>query len=125
MLKYTDLSKGQKKLIDAFIEHRPELASAETLASKEMYHIWHEIYSKREDGAPKVGYPHWLSKNNQIRRGILAFPGPDSKGLTDAEMTTLEKSKLQKILDNSVEDGVESINDDEFMAELRANGIEV
>jgi hypothetical protein len=37
----------------------------------------------------------------------------------------LEKSKLQKILDNSEEDGVESISDEEFMAELKANGIEV
>jgi len=37
----------------------------------------------------------------------------------------LEKSKLQKILDSSEQDVVESISDDEFMAELKANGIEV
>lgn len=124
MLKYSDLSKGQKRCIDAFVKYHPELASAETLASKDMYHIWHEIFNDRSSGAPKIGYPHWLSKNNQIRRGVLAFPGPESKGLTEQEQTELEKSKLQKILDNSDQDEVE-FSDDEFMAELKANGIEV
>jgi hypothetical protein len=125
MLKYSDLSKGQRKCIDAFVAHHPELATADTLASKDMYHIWHDIFAKRADGAAKIGYPHWLSKHNQISRGILSFPGPSSKGLTTEEMNSLEKSKLQKILDNSEEDGVESISDEEFMAELKANGIEV
>lgn len=124
MLKYSDLSKGQKRLIDAFVQYRPELATAETLASKDMYHIWQEIFADRANGGPKVGYPHWLSKHNQIRRGVLAFPGPQSKGLTEAEQTELEKSKLQKILDNSDQDQVE-FSDAEFMDELRANGIEV
>jgi len=124
MLTYADLSKGQKKLIDAFIQYRPELATADTLNSKDMYYIWQEIFADRANGGPKVGYPHWLSKNNQIRRGVLAFPGPQSKGLTEEQRTELEKSKLQKILDNSTEDEVE-FRDDEFMAELKANGIEV
>ena len=124
MLTYADLSKGQKKLIDAFVQYRPELANAETLSSKDMYYIWQEIFADRANGGPKVGYPHWLSKHNQIRRGILAFPGPQSKGLSEAEQSELEKSKLQKILDNSDQDEVE-FSDAEFMDELRANGIEV
>lgn len=119
MLKYADLSKGQKRCIDAFVEHRPELASADTLASKDMYYIWQEIYAKRGDGGVKIGYPHWLSKHNQIQRGLLSFPGPNSTGDT----TALEKSKLQKILNES--DPVEEANEEEFLAELRENGIQV
>ena len=125
MLKYSELSKGQKRCIDAFVEHRPELASAETLKSKDMYHIWQEIFAKRKDGGPKIGYPHWLSKFNQIERGVLAFPGPKSKGTTkkqSAKATSeFEKSKLKQIIDTSDV----QINEDEFAAELKANGINV
>jgi hypothetical protein len=119
MLKYADLSKGQKRCIDAFVERRPELASADTLASKDMYYLWQEIYADRKAGAPKIGYPHWLSKHNQIQRGLLSFPGPMSTGDTSA----LEKSKLQKILNES--NPVEEANEEEFLAELRENGIQV
>jgi hypothetical protein len=119
MLKYSDLTKGQKRCIDAFVTYRPELASAETIATKDLFVLWQEIYSQRANGAPKVGFPNWLSNNNQIQRGLLSFPGPNSTG----NATALEKSKLQKILNDS--DPVEEVNDDEFMAELRANGIEV
>lgn len=124
MLIYAKLSKGQKKLIDAFVEARPELATADTILSKDMYHIWQEIYAKRDAGGVKVGYPHWLSKHNQISRGVLSFPGPQSAGLTDKQVAKLEKSKLQKIIDTSDADDVE-ISDTEFLDELRANGIEV
>jgi hypothetical protein len=43
MLKYSDLTKGQKKTIDAYVAHRPELATAETLASKDINIIWNEL----------------------------------------------------------------------------------
>lgn len=124
MLTYAKLSKGQKKLVDAFVEHRPELASAETINSKDMYHIWQEIYAKRATGGPKVGYPHWLSKNNQISRGVLSFPAPNAKGLSQKEIANLEKSKLKKIIETSEADDVQ-ISDQDFLAELRASGIEV
>ena len=125
MLKYSDLTKGQKKTIDAYVAHRPELANAETLASKDINIIWNELFALRAKGGVKVGFPNWLTRFNHIDRGTVAFPGPGSKGLSKAEVATLEKSKLQKILDSSEQDMVESISDDEFMAELKANGIEV
>lgn len=125
MLKYSDLTKGQKKTIDAYVVHRPELASAETLASKDINIIWNELFVLRAKGGSKVGYPNWLTRFNSIDRGNVSFPGPGSKGLSKTEVATLEKSKLQKILDSSEQDVVESISDDEFMAELKANGIEV
>jgi hypothetical protein len=125
MLKYSDLTKGQKKTIDAYVAHRPELASAETLGSKDINIIWNELFALRAKGGVKVGYPNWLTRFNSIDRGNVSFPGPGSKGLSKTEVATLEKSKLQKILDSSEQDVVESISDDEFMAELKANGIEV
>jgi hypothetical protein len=125
MLKYSDLSKGQKRCIDAYVAHRPELASAETLSSNDMHHMYFEIRAKRADGGPKVGYPNWLTKFNSLERGMIAFPGPNSKGIskkTSAKAKSeLEKSKLQEIIDTSEV----VIDEDEFAAELKANGINV
>ncbi len=120
MLKYSDLTKGQKRCIDAFVERYPELASAETITTKEIQKIFWEIHETRAAGAPKIGYPLWISKNNQVARGVHAFPGPQSTG----NQTELAKSKLQKILDTSDTVEVES-NDEDFLAELRDNGISV
>lgn len=120
MLKYADLTKGQKRCIDAFVERYPELASAETICTKDIQKIFWEVHGTRAAGAPKIGYPLWISKNNQVARGVHAFPGPQSTG----DQTELAKSKLQKILDGSDSVEVES-NNEEFLAELRANGITV
>lgn len=117
MLKYSDLTKGQKRCIDAFIAHRPELAKADTITTKEVYNLWNEIYAQRGQGGAKVGYPNWLPKYNQVQRGLVYFPGPNSTG----EKSALEKSKLQKIINDSEA----TVSDDEFEAELRANGIQV
>lgn len=125
MLKYSDLTKAQKKAIDAMVQYEPSLANAETVATRDIHFLVMKIYGDRASGGPKIGYPNWLTKHNSIRRGVVAFPGPGSKGLTEKEQTELQKSKLQKVLDESQVDEVESISDDEFMAELRANGIEV
>lgn len=119
MLTYSELSKGEKKCIDAFISHRPELANVSELATKEVYAIWDEIYNLRSSGAPKVAYPNWLTKHNSIRRGLISFPGPNSKQST---LSNADKPKIKKV-DKVVEDIV--IDEDEFFDELREFGIEV
>lgn len=124
MLKYTDLTKAQKNAIDAMVQYEPSLSSAETVATRDIHFLVMKIYGDRKSGGPKIGYPNWLTKHNSVKRGVVAFPGPQSKGLTEQEKTELEKSKLQKILDESQSDEVE-FSDAEFMDELRANGIEV
>lgn len=126
MLTYADLSKGQKRCIDAFVALRPELASAETITTKEVQSLFWQLHEQRESGAAKIGYPLWLSANNTISRGVFAFPGPNSvttKVYGKPKATkTLGKQKLDKIMQDSIP--VE-IDTDEFEAELRANGIQV
>jgi hypothetical protein len=125
MLKYADLSKGQKRCIDAFISLNPKLASAETITTKEVQKLFWDLHEKRTDGAPKIGYPLWLSANNTISRGVFAFPGPKSSGSVKdavAKQTAAAKKKLEKIIEDAEP---VSIDEDEFTAELRANGIQV
>lgn len=122
MLKYANLSKGQKRCIDAFISVRPELASADTITTKEVQKIFWQLHEQRSNGGAKVGYPLWLSANNTISRGVFAFPGPKSSGVSVATQNAAAKQKLEKIIEDS--EKVE-IDEDEFTAELRANGIQV
>ena len=123
MLKYSDLSAAQKRAIDAMVQYDPSLADAETVNMRDVQCLVMRIYADRANGGPKIGYPNWLTRFNSVRRGVVAFPGPSSKGLTEEQQTALQKSKLQKIIDTS--DSDIQINEDEFMAELRANGITV
>lgn len=125
MLKYSDLTKGQKRCIDAFVSLRPELASASTITTKEVQKLFWTLHDERANGAPKVGYPLWLSANNTISRGVFAFPGPKSPAsvkVAAAKQTAAAKKKLEEILEDSEP---VSIDEDEFAAELRANGIQV
>lgn len=125
MLKYSNLSKGQKRCIDAFISIRPELASADTITTKEVQKLFWTLHDGRSNGGPKIGYPLWLSANNTVSRGVFAFPGPKSAGSVTASVAkqnAAAKQKLEKIIEDSEP---VSIDEDEFEAELRANGIQV
>jgi hypothetical protein len=122
MLKYANLSKGQKRCIDALVELKPELASAETITTKELRSMMWDLYHKREDGGVTTGYPNWLVQFNGISRGVIAFPGPQSTGTSVAKQNAAAKQKLEKIIEQA--EKVE-IDEDEFTAELRANGIQV
>lgn len=123
MLTYKDLTNSQKKCIDTFIEYHPELASAAEITSKEVHTIWHEIFNQRSNGAPVLAYPHWLSKNNQIRRGVHSFPSPSGTTSVSEKMQE-DKKSLQKIID-SLEPVKKDNSEEEFLDELRANGITV
>lgn len=128
MFKYTDLSKGQKRCIDSFIAIDPSLASAETITTKDVQKLFWTLHEKREAGDAKVGYPLWLSANNSISRGVFAFPGPNSPvNLTVSTVKTKQaaavgKNKLDKFMKDSTP---VVIDQDEFEAELLANGIQV
>jgi hypothetical protein len=128
MLKYTDLTKGQKRCIDSFIAIDPALATAETITTKEVQKLFWALHEQREDGAAKVGYPLWLSANNTISRGVFAFPGPNSP--VNATVSTAKSKQTaasgKKKLDQIIKDSTPvEIDQDEFEAELRANGIQV
>jgi hypothetical protein len=117
MLKYADLTKGQKRCVDAFVEQCPELDSADTVTTKQIQKVFWEIHETRAAGSPKIGYPLWLNVNS-VQRGMFAWPGPNSTGQVEAA-----KTKLKQILSES--DPVESVNEEDFLAELRENGISV
>jgi len=124
MLKYSDLSKSQKRFVDAVIEVRPTLASGGTITLKECAAVYYELRAQRTGAkGEKIGYPNWLYNANKISRGVYEFPAPNAKA--KKAKVAEDVSKLQKIIAESDPVEVESVSDDEFLAELKANGITV
>lgn len=107
MLKYAELSKGQKRFVDSTIAIRPNFSNGGSITLKECSEVFHELYAARTGAkGENVGFPNWLFATNKISRGIYQFPAPTKKS---------GKVTVQ----------AEQNSGDEFLEELRANGIEV
>lgn len=107
-MNYSDLTKIQKRCVDAFIQLRPELASASTISRQEVEELFFALHEQRANGGPKIGYPMWLIKGDKVNRGEYVFPAPN---VNTSEVVVSSKQASEE--------------DEEFFAELRANGINV
>lgn len=124
MLKYSDLTKSQKRFVDAVIEVRPALAQGGTITLKECAAVYYELRETRTGAkGEKIGYPNWLYAANKLSRGVYEFPAPN--GVSTVAKAKNDKTKLEKIIAESETVEVAEQSDDEFLAELRANGIAV
>ena len=110
-MKYSELTATQKRCIDAFVEIKPALAKQSTITRKEVEELFQALYTAREGGGPKIGYPMWLVKGEKVGRGEYVFPAPKLDTIP-----VLKKSK------SKVED-VQAKEDKEFFTELAENGI--
>ena len=130
MLKFKDLTKSQKQFIVRTLENFPAYYSERTLGAKQIHASYYKMKDERASSGEKLGYPNWLQTNNRVGRGQYQMPWPTEKELAALSVVAVTKTdkdatKLQQIIDESDEFEVESQSDDEFMAELRANGIPV
>jgi hypothetical protein len=130
MLKFKDLTKSQKQFIVRTLENFPQYFAERNLGAKQIHASYYLLKDERSSTGEKLGYPNWLQSNNRIGRGTYQMPWPTEVELAAYSTVTVTKvdkdaSKLQKIIDESPEEGVEYQSDAEFMDELRANGIPV
>lgn len=107
-MNYSDLTKIQKRCIDAFISIRPELNDASTISRQVVEELFAELFEKRNSGGEKIGYPMWLIKGPKVGRGEYVFPAPNVN--TDNVIVAAKAS---------------SEEDEEFLKELRENGINI
>jgi hypothetical protein len=110
-MNYTDLNKTQKRIVDAFIRLRPELANIGTISRTEVEDLFFKLYNERAEGGEKIGYPLWLVKGPKAGRGVYVFPAPGVKN--DSVIDALAKRAANI-----------TAEDAEFLAELREAGIE-
>lgn len=131
MLKFNDLTKSQKKFIARTLELFPEYYNYDTLNAKQIHAAYFKLKDDRSSTGEKLGYPNWLQSNNRVGRGQYKMPWPTEAELATVSQTKvtktkdLEATKLQKIIDESPEFEVESVSDEDFLQELRDNGINV
>lgn len=90
MLKYESLSKGQKRMVDAFTHAHPELLKSETITFGQCLQIFNELYEQRAEGSPKIGFPNWLLRHNRVGRGVYWFPHSHQEKL--AQKTAAKKA---------------------------------
>jgi len=74
--------------------------------------------------------PNWLQTNNRVGRGQYQMPWPtesELKSFSTVKVAKVDKdaSKLQEIIDTSDDFEVEYQSDEDFIKELRDNGISV
>ena len=116
-MNYAKLTKVQKRCIDAFVQLRPELATAESISRKDIEELFWKLHEARASGGEKIGYPMWLVKGEKVGRGMYKFPAPAlaAESESSAKAVTAKASKSAAI--KSVEE------DKEFFQDLQKYGI--
>ena len=110
-MNYKDLDKTQKRVVDAFIALRPELADSPTISRVLVEELFWYMKAQRANGGPKIGYPNFITKGPKIARGLYPFPAPNV--VNEDIISVVAKRAAQT-----------SKEDEEFLAELREAGIE-
>lgn len=109
-MNYSQLTKTQKRCIDAYIRVRPALAKATSISRKEVEEVFWVLHAERESGGEKIGYPMWLVKGTKVGRGEYEFPAPAKA----SKSTTSNAKKVETSQEKE---------DKEFFTELAQNGI--
>lgn len=107
-MNYCDLTKGQRRCVDAFIAINPDLALASSISRAMVEDTWNITLKNRDAGGPKFAYPMWLVKGPKVSRGVYQWPSPNIVH-TAVQLHTEEMSAEDK----------------EFYDELRAHGIQI
>jgi len=115
-MNYSELTKIQKRCIDAFIKIRPELSKQLIITRPEVEDLFQTLFEARATGGEKIGYPMWLVKGDKFGRGIYEFPAPEF----DADATVEAKPKVINAKQTSAKTEQE---DKEFFTELQEYGI--
>lgn len=110
-MNYVNLNKTQKRVIDAFIKIRPELANTSTITRPEVEELFFKLHAERETGGEKIGYPMWLVKGAKVSRGVYVFPAPNVTNDNIIDAVAKRAAQTTK-------------EDEEFLAELKEAGIE-
>lgn len=101
MLTYNELTKAQKRFVDAVLREFPEVKKAGTVSRKELEYIYWELNAKRAAGGDKVGFPNWLTGPNKVGRGVFQVPMPEGAVAKVKSAAVAEKEKFEAIVNDS------------------------
>jgi hypothetical protein len=101
MLKYSDLTKAQKRFVDAVLKEDASIAKSGTATRKQIESLYWTLNEKRATGGEKVGFPNWLTGPNKVSRGVYQIPMPEATAAKAKKVSTDERTRLEKIIDES------------------------
>jgi hypothetical protein len=101
MLKYSELTKAQKRFVDAVLREFPAIKKSGTVSRKELESIYWTLNEKRETGGEKVGFPNWLTGPNKVARGVFQVPMPEGAVAKVKKAAVAEKEKFEAIVNDS------------------------
>jgi hypothetical protein len=107
MLKYSELTKAQKRFVDAVLREFPAVKKSGTVSRKELESIYWTLNEKRETGGEKVGFPNWLTGPNKVARGVFQVPMPEADVVKAKKTVADEKAKFEKIVEDSILDEID------------------
>jgi hypothetical protein len=117
MLKYNDLTKAQKRFVDAIVKEDPSIKKTGTATRKQIESLYWTLNEKRADGGEKVGFPNWLTGPNKISRGIYQIPMAEKVAATVKATAKAERTKLENIIAESDVAEDYAIDEDTFNPE--------
>lgn len=112
-MNYSNLSKAQKRCVDAFVRIKPELADSPTITRTEVEVLFKKLYDARAKGGEKIGYPMWLVKGEKTSRGVYKFPAPGLAKSKPAKLAVSQEKTTPKFDEE----------DKEFFTDLKNYGI--
>lgn len=103
---YSELTRIQRKAIDAFIAIDPSLISAESISRKQL----EELFATAREKDPTLGYPSFLTRTIKVGRARYPWPGPESAPyVSNSDLSTV----------NPISDEFEQ----DFLQEMSESGI--
>lgn len=126
MTKYSALTKKRRMMVDLLLQEYPSIKETGVVSLKELRALHVKLWDARENGGLKIGYPLWLTIEQQYRtdvRGRYAVPLPtDTDVPTENSKEGLTTKKLERIIKSSEQ---ANYNEEDFLAELADAGINV
>lgn len=134
-MKYSDLSKTRKAMVDALVAEYPTIAMTRSITFKQLQKLWIEkLYPAKKRGESKLGYPLWLTIEEEFKteaRGVYYVPVDDQElpAMLPVKEAKVKKEKPAKALKSKpalvkiVDDKKDNLSEDEFNKILAEAGV--
>lgn len=136
-MKYSDLTKSRKAIVDAFVAEYPEIKVSRSITFKQLRELWfNKLKPAKDRGESKLGYPLWITVEEDFRtaeRGVYYVPVDDTEApaMLPVKAPKAKKEKAPKALKSKekpvkiVDNPEDNLSEDEFNKILADAGINV
>lgn len=104
-MKFSDLSKGQKRCVLSLLKANEELKTTSSVSRKIIVETWTYI----KDAGSKVGFPNWLLTSQfKNSKGLYVIPKPTAKDIEEYNNPPKKTKKAKQKREKSLESGIVS-----------------